>query len=42
MTEYEINKRKIREYRKRSRGYGFILFLCGVMDWINEHCIKEN
>lgn len=41
MTEYEINKRKIREYRKRSHGHRVVLFLCAVMDWINEHCIKE-
>lgn len=42
MTEYEKNKKKLQEYRKRSKGSKLIELLCKIMEWFNEHCIKDN
>ena len=40
MTEYEQNKKKIAEYRKRSNSWT-LKKLCDLMDWANEKMIKE-
>ena len=39
MTEYELNKKKITEYRKRSNSW-LLTKLCDLMEWANEK-IKE-
>lgn len=43
MTEYEDNKQKVQEYRQRNKDKGskLIELLCKVMEWFNEHCIKN-
>lgn len=41
VTEYEQNKEKIKYYRKRSRGNKVINILCNIMQYFNEHCMKE-
>ncbi len=41
MTEYEINKKKLQEYRRRNKGSRVFSWLCNVMEWFNEHCIKN-
>lgn len=40
MNEYERNKVKIAEYRKRSNNR-LVRLLCNLMEWINEKCLKE-
>lgn len=42
MTEYEENKKLLQEYRKRSKGSKLVEWLCKIMDWFNERCIKDN
>lgn len=39
MTEYEKNRKKIEQYRKRSNSW-LLKKLCGLMEWANEK-IKE-
>lgn len=41
MTEYEVNRQKVQEYRKRNKGNKLIKLLCNIMEWFNEHCIKN-
>lgn len=40
MNEYERNKEKIAEYRKRSNNKA-IRLICNLMEWINENILKE-
>lgn len=40
MTEYEMNKQKLQEYRRRGKGNKVICLLCNIMEWFNERCIK--
>ena len=39
MTEYEKNRKKIEQYRKRSNSL-LLKKLCDLMEWVNEK-IKE-
>lgn len=41
MEEYAINKQKIKQYREKSGRNRLLLWLCNVMEWINEHFIKN-
>lgn len=42
MTEYESNKAKLHEYRKRNRNNRKIVeWLCKIMEWFNNNCIKN-
>ena len=40
-VEYQKNREKIEEYRKRSEGRKILSWLVSGMEWVNEHCIKE-
>lgn len=40
-VEYQKNREKIEEYRKRSEGRKVLSWLVSGMEWVNEHCIKE-
>ena len=40
MSEYEQNKKKVTEYRRRSKGNRIVMWLCNVMEWANEKLIK--
>lgn len=40
--EYEENKKKLREYRKRNKDSKLVELLCKIIEWFNEHCIKDN
>lgn len=41
MAEYKRNKKKIKQYREKSGRNKLLLWLRNVMEWINEHCIKN-
>lgn len=40
-VEYQRNREKIAEYHKRCEGRKILIWLVSVMEWVNEHCIKE-
>lgn len=40
MTEYEKNRKKIKNYREHSNTW-LLKKLCNLMEWINEKMIKR-